>query len=188
MSEANDLEVLGSVWRTEVPTVPVDLPRRVRRQSTWMRVHAAIDLLVSVTFLGTSSWWAVAHPTPEFVVLAIGVWIITLSALIYSFANRAGTWEATGQNTGAYLTLCLRRCRAGLAAIRFGFYLVAVEVVLLTGWHAWYWSTRNPPPAVQTWLLAACLPAAFLIALLALRAHRRRELARLESLERELIG
>jgi hypothetical protein len=131
---------------------------------------------------------AVTQPAAEFAVLAIGVWIITLAALIYSFANRAGTWRATGQDTRAYLTLCLRRCRAGLAAIRFGFYLLAVEVVLLASWHAWYWSTRNPAPALETWLLAACLPAAFLVALLALRIHRRRELARLESLERELIG
>jgi hypothetical protein len=186
MNEANDLEVLGSVWRTEVPGVPADLRRRVRRQSVRMRVHAAMDVLLAVAFLGTSLWWAVSQPAPEFVVLAIGVWIITLSALIYSFANRAGTWEATGQDTRAYLTLCLRRCRAGLAAIRFGFYLLAVEVVLLAGWHGWYWSTRNPAPALETWLLAASLPAAFLVVLLALRIHRRRELARLESLEREL--
>lgn len=187
MNEANDLEVLGSIWRTEASTIPVDLPRRVRRQSMWMRVYAAMELLLSVAFLGASLWWAAAHPTPEFVVLAIGVWIITLSALIYSFANRAGTWDATGRDTRSYLTLSLRRCRAGLAAIRFGFYLLAVEVVLLASWHAWYWSSRNPP-ALETWLLAACLPAVFLIALLALRTHRRRELALLESLERELIG
>jgi len=188
MSEANDLEVLGSVWRTGVPSVPADLRRRVRRQSVRMRLYAAMEVLLSIAFLGTSLWLAVTPPTPKFVVLTIGVWIITLAALIYSLANRAGTWGATAQDTRAYLTLCLRRCRAGLAAIRFGFYLLAVEVVLLAGWHAWYWSTRKPAPTFEAWLLAACLPAAFLVALLAMRRHHRRELAWLKSLERELIG
>jgi hypothetical protein len=187
MSEANDLEALRSVWRTEVPGVPADLRRRVRRQSVRMRVYAVVDVFLSVAFLGASLWWALIKPIPEIVVLAAGVWIITLSALIFSFLNRAGMWAATGQDTRSYLTLCLRRCRAGLAALRFGFYLLAVEVVLLAAWHTWYWSTRSPVPSLEAWLLAACLPAAFLIVLVALHSRRRRELARLESLERELI-
>jgi hypothetical protein len=153
-----------------------------------MRVYAATEVVLSAVFLGGSLWMAVTRPVPEFVVLAIGVWIITLAALIYSFANRAGTWEAAARDARGYLALSLRRCRAGLAAIRFGFYLLALEVVLLAAWHFWYWSSRRPAPPLDAWLVAACLPAVFLIALLALRAHRRRELARLESLERELFN
>jgi hypothetical protein len=37
-------EIALALWWTEVPTVPVDLPRRVRRQSMWMRMHAAGEL------------------------------------------------------------------------------------------------------------------------------------------------
>jgi hypothetical protein len=151
-------------------------------------VHAATEVLLSIAFLSGSLWMALTQATSEFVVLAIGVWIITLAALAFSFSNRAGIWEAAAQDTRGYLTLCLRRCRAALAAIRFGFYLLAVEVVLLAGWHASYWSTRTPAPTLEAWLLAACLPGAFLVALLRLRARRRRDLARLEALERELIG
>jgi hypothetical protein len=188
MSETNDLEVLGSVWRAQKPQVSADLERRVRRQTLWMGVHAAAEVLLSVALLGGSAWLAIMQSTPEFAALAVGVWIITVAALIYSFANRAETWAAAAQDTRGYLALSLRRCRAGLAAIRFGFYLLALEVVLLAAWHAWYWSSRRPLPPLENWLLAACLPAFFLVALLALRTKRRSELARLEAAERELIG
>jgi hypothetical protein len=43
-------------------------------------------------------------------------------------------------------------------------------------------------PGIQDWLLALCLPVVVLAVLLVLRTRGRRELERLESIERALFG
>ena len=153
-----------------------------------MGLYAALEAAISIAFLGGSLWLAIAQPVPEFVVLAIGIWIVTLAALIWSWKNRVGTWAASTSDTIGFLELSLRRCRARLAAIRYGFYLWTVEVILLAIWHTWFWSRHQPAPSLEAWLLAALLPVAFLAALLVLRRYWRLKLARLEELERGLIG
>lgn len=188
MNESKELEILASAWQAESPSLPVDLERMVRRQGLWIVLNAACGVLVSIAFLGGSLWWAIAHPEPEFVALAVGIWMITLATVIYSFANQAGTWSPAAEDTRAFLALSLKRCRAGLRGIRFGFYLLAIEVILLAAWHAWYWSSHAPVPPLKNWLVAACLPLAFAAVLTGLRIRKLRELARLEMLERQIIG
>lgn len=187
MNEIDELNLWQTAWREEKPAVRPDLRKLVDRQTWWIRLHTAIGILISLAFLGASLWQAVVQPTPEFIVLAIAIWIITLTTLIYSLWNRAGTWRPATQDTREFLQLSLRRYRANLRATTFGLYLLLVQVLLLVSWHTWYWSRHAPVPALQHWLLAACLPVAFLIALLVRRARKRQELKRLESLARELF-
>jgi hypothetical protein len=187
MNEHKELELLESAWRAESPALPVDLERMVRRQGLWMMLNTAIGLLNAAAFLTASLAWAIRHPEPEWIVLAVGIWIVTVATVIYSLANRAGTWSPEAHDTRAFLAVSLKRSRAGLQAIRFGFYLLAVEVVLLAAWHTWYWSRRGPVPPITNWLIAGCLPLVFLVTLWTLYRYRRRELSRLEALEHRLI-
>jgi hypothetical protein len=181
----NELEVLAAVWQDEGPAEnPADFCRRVRRQSFWMRVNALLEWLMAMAFLAGSLAQAIARPTPEYIVLAVGIWIITIGACLYSVANRAGTWSAAGEDPRAYLALSLRRCRARLAALRFALWFLAVEVALLGAWHAWFWSKRTPP-SLTVWLIVSLLPLGMLLVILYFRVRRGRELAQLESLERE---
>lgn len=188
MNDSEELEVLQHAWQAESRAVPDDLCRIVVRQTRLVRFHAAVDILLGLAFLGASLWKAGADPSVEFIVLAVGVWIVTIFALTLSFRNRAGTWEPTQQNTSEFLSISIRRCRAALRATTFGLWLLLVQVLFVGSWHAWYWSRRTSVPSVGTWILASALPIAFLIALLMIRGHRRRELLRLERLHRELIG
>jgi len=186
MSDARELDVLQAAWHQNGEPVPAGLQKLVGRQTLFLQLGAAAEILVSVTFLGGSFWLAVTQREPEFVALAAGIWIVTLAAAIYSFQNRTGTWRPAALDTRAFLELSLRRCRASLRAVTFGLYLLLVEVVLLAGWHAWYWAGHPPAPGMAVWLTASCLPAVFLIALLLFRSRKRRELTRLEALHREL--
>jgi hypothetical protein len=188
MNDAEELKHLQNAWRQESRAVPDDLYRTVVRETRLMRFQAAVSALLGLAFLGGSLWKAVADPSVEFIALTVGVWIVTISALIYSFRIRAGTWAATEQNTNEFVSLSIRRCRAALQATTFGLWLLLVQVLFIGSWHAWYWSRHTPVPSAGTWVLAAALPIAFLISLLTVRAYRRRELRRLEHLHRELIG
>lgn len=188
MNEAQELELLQHAWRKRREAVPEDLYRIVLRQTWRMRLHAAVDVLIGAAFLGGSLWKILADPSVEFIVLAVGIWIVTISALIYSFRNRAGMWTAAEQNTNEFLNLSMLRCRSALRATTFGLWLLLVQVWFIGSWHAWYWSSRSPTPSFGTWILASIVPIAFLAALLTTRSHRRRELRRLERLHRELIG
>ena len=188
MNEQDELEVLGSLWRTESAQVPVDLERVVRNETWRMSLNVAVEVMIAIVFLGGSFWLSMAQPEIEFLVLAVGVWMVTMYTLIWSWTNRAGTWAASARNTRGFLELSLRRCRRELAAIWYGFYLLGFEVVLLGTWQAWYWSGHSPAPTLDIWLLAAFVPVVFLFALLALRRRWRQKLERLEALERDLIG
>jgi hypothetical protein len=187
MNEEHDMDILKAAWREAGAAQPPDLGRLVRRQSRLIRLHAAMEILVAIVFLGGSLWLALAMPTPEFVVLAVAVWIITLAALFSSLRNRAGTWGPAGPSTREFLDLSLRRCRSSLRGVRLGLWLLLIEVLFLAGWHAWYWSAHSPAPPLLYWLPAMCLPLAFLIGLLALRARYRREWTRLENMQHELF-
>ena len=188
MNDANELDALQAAWREQCPAQsPADLRKLVDRQTLLIRLQTALEVVISATFMGVSLWLAIAMPGAEFLVLAIAVWIITLTAMIYSLWNRAGTWQPAALDTHEFLRLSLRRCRAGLRAVKFGLWLLLAQVLLLAAWHTWYWSSHSPVPGIQDWLLALCLPVLVLVVLLVLRSSRRRELNRLESIERALF-
>ena len=188
MNDTEELELFQQAWREESRVVPDDLYRIVIRQTRLIRLNAALSTLLSLAFLGASLWKAVAEPSAEFIVLAVGVWIVTIFAATHSIRNWTGTWQPKAQNTSEFLCLSIRRSRAGVRSATFGLWLLLIQVLFIGSWHAWYWSRRTSVPSVGTWLLASALPLAFLIALLIIRSRRQRELRRLECLHRELMG
>lgn len=188
MNDAEELELLHRAWCKESRPIPNDLYRAVRRQTRLMKVYASVEILLALAFLVVTLWKAVVDSSPEFIVLAVGVWVVTVATLIYSFRNRAGTWEAAAQNTNEFLSLSIRRCHSALRATIFGLWLLLVQVLLVGSWHAWYWSGRTSVPSVATWLVASALPIGLLIALLTVRSQKQRHLRRLERSHQELMG
>jgi hypothetical protein len=186
MTENEELPILQRAWRDGEHTLPKGLYRAVVRQTRLFWWEAAGSFTVAVVFLGASVWKAVVAPSPEFVVLAIGVWIATIAALLYSVRSWSGLWTSAGLTANDFLVLSIQRCRADLKGTTFGLWFLLVQTIFVSSWQAWYWSGRQPVPSVGRWLLAACLPIALLVVLLLIRGHQQRELRRLENLRREL--
>lgn len=184
--DQRDLEALAATWKAKKQSVPAGLVRKVRRQGMWIRGHTVAAFAMAALFLGGSLRAAIHFGSVEFVVLAIGVWMLTLSTVLFQLGNLVSTWTPESHTTKEFISLSLRRCRSGLKGIRFGLGLLLVEVLLLGLWHYWYWSSRIERPPVHIWLLAALLPLAFLAGLLILRSYRLKELAWLEHIQREL--
>lgn len=185
-SELKELELLRAAWGEENGTVPAALGRLVRRQGRRIRVVAVTGVMAAALFLGGSLWVAIRMESVEFVVLAIGVWILTVGATIVQLQSQAKVWTAESETTEEFLRLSVRRCESSLRGIRFGLWLLLAETVLLSGWHAWYWSSRAASPAAGLWMFALAVPIAFLAGLLYLRSRRREELESLERIKRDM--
>jgi hypothetical protein len=188
MNHAEELDILRRTWAAGEPAAPSHLAGLVRRQRRSQLLYAVSACLGAALFFAATLRAAVLRPTAEFVALAIGVWMMTLTALIWSLRNRAGLWARGACTTREYLEGALAQCRARLRSVRFGLWLVAVQVVLLAGWHGWYWSSRSERPPLALWLVASLVPASFFVVLLLARRTRLRQYTRLEELLRELAS
>jgi hypothetical protein len=185
-----ELEVWRREWQSET-TVPVDLRRKVERQSRWMRIHLASQVLVTITIGGWTAEWAVRAPQPHIILLAIWTWILIVAAWTFSVRVSRGNWFPSAQDTAVFIDLSVRRCQARLAAIRFsaGFFLV--QMVFVLGWVYEYSPAHNTP--LLRWLFFSSVPidvvwvftVAFFGFLIWLRRRKRVELAYFRSLRED---
>jgi hypothetical protein len=73
---------------------------------------------MAILFLGVSLWAAIHFRSAEFVVLAIGVWMLILATVILQLNNQASSWTPESQTTEEFIRISLRRCRSRLKALR----------------------------------------------------------------------
>jgi hypothetical protein len=155
MNVDTELEVWRRQWRSDT-TVPVDLRRKVERQSGWMKIALLADILVTIAIGGWMAAWAVSEPQPSIILLAVWTWILIAAAWTFVLRVNHGNWSPSAEDAAVFVDLSLRRCRAKLSGIRFaaGFFLV--QVVFVLGW------VYNNSPAqdtpVLTWLFFSSVP------------------------------
>jgi len=173
-----ELESWRAQWQADAE-VPADLRRKVARDTRYLRLMVALEVLVTVTIGGGSIVWAVLEPRAEMLVLAIAVWIFLAAAWSVAVITRRGAWRPAAVTTADFIELSIRRCRGKLAAARFGVGLYFVEMVFCLTWLYRDPARRVPGPAI----VFAVVTPVFLIWLARFRRNTRRELARLEELE-----
>ncbi len=123
-------------WRTQ-PAVPIELIRKVERQTVYMRLAKWVLILpLSILLAGTVG--AVIRPTPINIILTVGMWLFTLILGATDVRKRKNLWEPAAETTAAYLDLSIERCRhqsAQLRVVKFAiplmtaFILVAVYTI-----------------------------------------------------------
>ncbi|MGO8789046.1 MAG: hypothetical protein ACLQVL_16915 [Terriglobia bacterium] len=182
-----ELEVWRQQWQSGT-TVPLDLRRKVERQSRFMKIAFAGDVLVTITIGGATLGWALRSPRPEIVFLAVATWIFIASAWTFALMANRGNWSPSALDTAAFVDLSVRRCRARLAAVWFATGLFLVEIVFILGWVYNYSPAHRAP--LLTWLFFGSVPidivwlgtVAFFGFLIWYRRKKRAELAYLLSL------
>ena len=188
MSVDTELEVWRQQWQTGT-TVPLDLRRRVERQSRFMKIALLMDILVTVTIGGATLGWAFHSPQPENVLLAVATWLFIATAWTFSLTVNRGAWSPAQQDTAAFIDLSVRRCRGRLAAVWFAAGMYLFQIVFVLGW-----VYRNSPAHQQplfTWLWFGSLPidmvwlctVGFFSFLVWFRRRKRTELAYLLGLQ-----
>lgn len=172
-----ELESWRAQWQADAE-VPADLRRKVARDTRFMHVMLALEVLVTVTIGGGSIVWAALEPRAEMFVLAAAVWIFLAAAWTFAIVTRRGAWSPAAVTTADFIELSIRRCRGKLAAMRFGLGLYFAEMAFCLTWLYRDPARRVPAPAI----VFGVVTPVFLIGLARFRRNTRRELARLREL------
>jgi len=174
-----------SAAETAAPAPPFDIRRHAARAGRRLTVRYAAGCLWAVALLAFSTVYAMRHPTLQWLLWAVAVWIATLVAVGFMIWNGRGLWTAASQSNAAYVELSRRRCLAELRAIRFGYALLLAELIVVTPWLLWNFFSKLGSPAFE--LPAHLTGFAVLMALTAgylvwFTTYRRRKLRELELL------
>jgi hypothetical protein len=148
MNPDTELENWRREWQSEAE-VPRDLRARVERQSRWMRIVIAADILVTVVIGGGTVALAVRAPQPDMVLLAAATWLFIAAAWTFRLVADRGLWSRPAMNTAAFVELLVRRCRARLKATLFAGVLYVCEMAFCLGWIYRHSAGRT---ALGTWL------------------------------------
>jgi len=155
MNVDTELEVWRRQWQSDT-AVPMDLRRKVERQSRLMKLGLIAEILVTITIGGATAGSAVYSPQPENVLLAVGTWVYIAIAWTFGLIVNRGNWSPSGQDTAAFVDLSVRRCRGRLAAVWFSACLFVCQIVFVLGW-----VYRNSPAhrrPLSTWLFFGSIP------------------------------
>ena len=145
-----DTELTG--WRQEWQSDnvgPPDLRARVERQSRFMKLGLAADVLVTVVMGGGTTALAIRSTQSDWVLLAAATWLFLAVAWAFGIAINRGNWSPAAMDTATFLDLSVKRCRARLATVRFGLGLFVCELVFGL---AWVYRHSDRQPAVLPWL------------------------------------
>lgn len=168
-------------WQSE-SAAPLDLRRKVQRQSRLMKVGLAGDILVTIVIGGGATVLAVRSALPDAVVLAIATWSFLAAAWTFVLRASRGTWSHSGMDAAGFLDLAIRRCRRSLAAVWFAGSLFLIEIVFCVGWV--YRHLPQPRPPLWAWLFGFMdwIWVGSLLFFWALRWYRNRKRAELRYL------
>ena len=185
MNLDTELDVWRREWQSET-AVPADLRRRVERQSRWLRIGIAADILVTVLIGGGVLVLAARSPLPDMLLLAAVTWSFIAAAWAFRLTITRGLWSPSAVNTAAFVDLSIKRCRAQLAATLFGAGLFVCEMVFCLGW---IYRHSAPRPPLVAWLFGSItnilvwlFSLAFFAFLAWYRRKKRAELAWLRTL------
>jgi len=186
MSMDAELETWRRDWQAE-SAVPPDLRGRVERQSRWLKIAIAGDVLVTVVIGGAVTTLAVRAPQADMLALAAGTWFFIAAAWFFRITVSRGLWSPEAISTAAFVDLSIRRCRAQLKATVFGALLYVFQMAFCLGW---VWRHSAGGGTLIEWLAAsltgrivAVVTIAFFGSLAWYRLRKRRELAWLMSIE-----
>src|ERR1700733_13890509 len=191
MNVDTELETWRRQWQSGT-TVPLDLRRKVERQSRFMKIALIGDILVTITMGGATTGWAIRSPQPEIVLLAVATWVFIATAWTFTLTVNRGNWSPSVQDTAAFVDLSVRRCRGRLAAVWFAAGLFLFQMAFCLVWVHNYSPEHRAP--LLLWLFSGSLPvdivwlctAAFFGFLVWHARRKRAELARLLNLREQM--
>jgi hypothetical protein len=127
-----ELERWTDAWRQSAAPLP-DLVRMARRERRLLSVWIATDWAVGVALLGFAAWIWFAIGTPVMRFAAAGIVLLTVAALAFTTLNWRGSFAGERASAIDFLALAERRSQARLRYIRFGWWVLAADLVVIAG-------------------------------------------------------
>ena len=150
----DELEIWRRQWHSQ-PAVPIDLIRRVERQTVYMRLARWSLLAPTAVSVGTSVI-AALDGRIDAIVFAVGMWLFVAIGWWFSELNTRGIWAPAAETTAAYLELSIERCRRQLKDYRFGRVMaLLITAFVLIGLYQGLKSRGALETASQYWVTGA---------------------------------
>ena len=184
-----ELERWRQQWQAQ-PQVPIDLIRKVERQTAGMKLYRLLEYLVTIVVGGGTVIAAVIMRDTNVTILAIGTVFAIILAWRFALKHTRGLWEPSAPTTASYIDLSIRRCHWRIADTRYDsmqgvlltVFVCIMDYRMLVAWGQW--STLSD--ALGLWIFGAVTSLVLVAAFANKRKKARIELAYLSGLQEEL--
>lgn len=127
-----DLDRWTAEWQQGAPPAP-DLARMARRERRLLLAWIAADWLFGMAGFAFAAWLWFVLATPMARFAAAGIAVLIVAVLAFSVVNWRGMLAGDRASSAEFLALASERCRARLRYIRFGWWVLAADVVVIAG-------------------------------------------------------
>ena len=187
----DELEIWRRQWHSQ-PGVPIDLIRKVERQTVYMKLQRLSLILPILIGIGTIVAAIIMKMAP-WMFLAVGTWVFIVLGLLFQYQNEKGIWAPAAETTSAYLELSIARCRKKLNDVRYTLvfaplltlFVLVVDYQILASYSVV--RTRADVAKIASgFLLAIGVVGVVMLMVIATRIRVKAELAYLLNLQRQL--
>lgn len=169
-----ELERWTAAWRDGTPPAE-GLARMAQRERRLLTAWIAFDWAVGAGMIAFAAWLWFALGTPVMRFAAGGIVALTIAVLAFTVVNWRGSLAGERASAADFLGLAIRRSRARLRYIRFGWWVLAADLAVIAG--AFALEVRDEGLARLPGMLAAATAASATAAAVLLwwgRRERRR--------------
>ena len=128
----HDIDRWAADWRGNPPPV-TDLARMARRERRVIHAWIALDWLVGAALLAFAAWLWFDDGSPAMRFAAGGIATLTVAALAFVTHNWRGSLVADRASAANFLEQAERRSRARLRYVRFGWWVLVADLVVIAG-------------------------------------------------------
>jgi len=182
-----DMERWAADWQGSAPA-SADLARMARRERRLLSTWIALDWVMGAALVAFAAWLWIDDGTPVMRFAAGGIVVLVVAALAFSAINWRGKLAGEGASATDFLALARTRSAARRRYIRFGWWVLAADLVVIAGTVLIEWRDEGAArlPAMLGMTVLAAGAAALILYAWGRRERRRAE--RLAALERAMLA
>lgn len=181
-----DIDRWAADWREDSKSAGADLARMARREQRQLAAWVAFDWLVGVGLLAFAAWLWIDDGSPVMRFAAAGIALLTVVALAFTTINWRGSLGGIGASATDFLALARSRSAARQRYVRFGWWVLAADLVVIGGAALIEFRTEGVARLPAMLGMAALATAAAALVLYAWGRRERRRASRLAALERAM--
>ena len=181
-----DIDRWAADWRDDPKSAGADLARLARRERRILFAWIAMDWIAGAGLLAFAAWLWFDDGSPVMRFAAGGIVALTIAALAFVTYNWRGSLAPDRASAADFLALAGRRSRARLRYIRFGWWILAADLVVIAGAALIEFRADGAARLPSMLGMAALATAAAALVLFTWGRRERRRVARLAALARAL--
>jgi hypothetical protein len=182
-----EIERWTAAWRAGTPAAG-GLAVKARRERRLLFAWIAADWIAGAALLVLAAWLWIDDGSAAMRFAAAGIVVLTVAALAFTTWNWRGSLADEQVSAAEFLALAERRSRARLRYVRFGWWVLAADLVVIAGAHALLDQGEGAGRLPSMIGMTAAAMAAAALALWWWQARERRRATRLAELRRALAA